>query len=320
VYLVEQGLKHVVGVALGGAAASVVLAVIGKLPWAVTVAAGALLLVGALAGRSAARGSGPAVTAVPGPPEHAAAFRAAGANRAGAHGLPAQPAGGVHGGGPDASGPPAWLVAEVAQAASAVQQTIGTVDDGHRSLSTLKGSLDQLGSDARAASGDVDASRNLTFQILGQMQALGESSEQISAVVETIRKIASQTNLLALNAKIEAARAGESGRGFAVVAAEVHGLAQGSRKATEAIDAIVAEMREMTDATIEVAELASNQVESASTSMQTVLADIAPVQGVEAETDRAVREASSQLNHLGAALTRLAHDVSALKETSHVRT
>ena len=61
---------------------------------------------------------------------------------------------------------------------------------------------------------------------------LGDRSQAIGEIVDTIAGIAAQTNLLALNAAIEAARAGEQGRGFAVVAEEVRKLAEQSQAAT----------------------------------------------------------------------------------------
>lgn len=68
-----------------------------------------------------------------------------------------------------------------------------------------------------------------------QGAALVRRTNDMAAIVETVKNIARQTNMLALNATIEASRAGEAGKGFAVVAERIRTLAESSSQSTEDI-------------------------------------------------------------------------------------
>lgn len=91
--------------------------------------------------------------------------------------------------------------------------------------------------------------------LISNARTVGEITEQIFA-------ISSQTNLLALNASIESARAGEAGRGFAVVADEIRSLADETRKLTEGIKGIVAQLQENADIA---KDTVANVIETANT-------------------------------------------------------
>ena len=131
----------------------------------------------------------------------------------------------------------------------------------------------------------IRESSNYTSDVI---KSLGESSETIGQIVETITGIADQTNLLALNAAIEAARAGEQGRGFAVVDDEIRKLAEQSGEAAKQIGELIATVINEVEKAVKAKDKGSANVEK----------------GIEA-----VKEASAAFEKILSSVTDVAHQM-----------
>ena len=94
-----------------------------------------------------------------------------------------------------------------------------------------------------------------------KLRALGDRTQEIGSIVETIAGIAARTDMLALNASIESVRAGEHGRGFAVVADEVRKLAEQAAQATREIGTLIETVQTETQESIDVMAREHSQVE-----------------------------------------------------------
>jgi methyl-accepting chemotaxis protein len=131
-------------------------------------------------------------------------------------------------------------------------------------------------------------------KIEDRLGSFGTVIKQIGGVASSIETIAKHTRLLALNAAIEAARAGEAGRGFAVVAAEVKNLAEGTRKATDQIGAIVRDLGSQIEGLIAEGGEATKHAVQAATGAERV-------QGVIIRSDDAFKTVGREIDSIATA-------------------
>ena len=136
-----------------------------------------------------------------------------------------------------------------------------------------------------------------TEETTHMVEVLGQRSDEIGKIVDTISEIADQTNLLALNAAIEAARAGEAGRGFSVVADEVRKLAEQSAEAAHRIASLITAIQNDTQTVVEGIRQSGEEVKAGTESILsmsesfrsivTIVDDVADkLSGIEAAVQR----------------------------------
>jgi len=129
--------------------------------------------------------------------------------------------------------------AQVLQMAQSINEVSANAAESAR---VAQQSLDAAEKGTTAVHNSITGMNEIREQIQDtskRIKRLGESSQEISEIVDLISDITEQTNILALNAAIQAASAGDAGRGFTVVAEEVQRLAERSGEATKQISAIV---------------------------------------------------------------------------------
>jgi len=144
-------------------------------------------------------------------------------------------------------------------------------------------------------------SNEATRKLMGTMQELESSSNEISKIIKAIDEIAFQTNILSLNAAVEAARAGDAGKGFAVVAEEVRNLAQRSAQAAKDTESIIANNISLSKQGIEMAkevDTSLSQIDVEVNKVDELLDEIAVATNEQAQGVAQINKAISQMEQV----------------------
>lgn len=139
----------------------------------------------------------------------------------------------VNSGADQASGGAQALAQGATEQASSIQELSATIEEISESLRHNAQNVDLVTGYVKNAVTGMQQGDEQMQQMLGAMNKINVSSNEIKKIIKVIEDIAFQTNILALNAAVEAARAGEAGKGFAVVADEVRNLAGKSASAAK---------------------------------------------------------------------------------------
>ena len=184
-------------------------------------------------------------------------------------------------------------VGQVAQSVDAIRIKAGTVAEHSDSAAEYAA---EGGEAIQQSVAQIESVERTVQESSAMVDKLGERSQEIGQIVETISGIASQTNLLALNAAIEAARAGEHGRGFAGVAEAVRKLAEQSGDAAQQIADLIRSIQDDTRSAVSSMQVGSTAVAEGARSVSALRETFEQIETLVNEVRREAQDMAGEVN------------------------
>lgn len=193
--------------------------------------------------------------------------------------------------------------------ASAVEELLASMNEMQQQVKVNAEHAATASALSNEAGEGVVESNRIMGELMGAMDNINSTSNEISKVIKSIDDIAFQTNILALNAAVEAARAGAAGKGFAVVADEVRNLAA---KSAEAVMTTTVLIQNTLDAIAQGSKLAT----STSDSLSRVVEKASVVNSRITEIARASEEQLNAVNQMTSGIEQISSVIQSTSATA----
>ena len=184
----------------------------------------------------------------------------------------------------------------LAQSSSLIEFS-SVLEEMTASINTVAASTSEAKTLVEKVSGMASEGNSIVNDNINAIEAIRQSSEQITNITSVIQQIAGQSNLLAMNASIEAAHAGELGRGFAVVAEEMRKMAENSSNEADKISRIVKEVMDRISAAVDSTQKVTENNDRISSGISQILEITSQIMGAMQEqsagTEQVLKEVKS---------------------------
>lgn len=182
--------------------------------------------------------------------------------------------------------------------ASSVEELSATIQDINEKIGQNARDTDSVNELTKETGNKVNESKLKMQELVGAMEEIKQTSQQIQGIVKAIDDIAFQTNILALNAAVEAARAGTAGKGFAVVADEVRSLAGKSAEASRSTQELIKNSIQAVDRGSDLAMDTAKVLEETAADADRVVESIKRIAEVSAEQAQATDQIAQGLDQV----------------------
>ena len=182
--------------------------------------------------------------------------------------------------------------------ASSVEELAARISEISSQIKDTADSAQQVREQTHHAGEGVSVCNQQMQELMGAMEKIHSSSEEIGKIIKTIEDIAFQTNILALNAAVEAARAGTAGKGFAVVADEVRNLASKSAEASKNTSLLITHSTEAVQTGTKIARNTADALSDVVENIQSMVGSIDQISVVSNEQSEAVLQVNEGITQI----------------------